>query len=58
MEIWNILASYNTTDVSPLCHTWKACICFAVCILILFRFFFHQVISSVSLVGSDFQFFI
>ena len=34
--------SNNTTDVSPLCYTWKNCICFGV----------HLNISSV---GEDFS---
>ena len=25
MESYNIIVSYNTFDVSPLCHTWKTC---------------------------------
>ena len=32
MESYNIMVSYNTTDASSLGHTWKACICFGVCI--------------------------
>ena len=27
-ESYNIMVSYNATDVSPFCHTWKACVCF------------------------------
>ena len=39
MECFNVMVSYNITDVSRLCHTWKACICFGLCILILVPFF-------------------
>ena len=39
MEKYNIMVSCNTTDVSSLCHTSKACICFVVYILILVPFF-------------------
>ena len=40
---YNIMVLYNTTDVSLLCHTWKACICLGVCILILHPFFLRSV---------------
>ena len=33
----NMRVSYNT--MSCLCHTWKVCICFGVCILIKVPFF-------------------
>ena len=33
----NTMVSYNT--MSSLCHTWKVCICFGVCILIKVPFF-------------------
>ena len=63
MESYNIIVSYNTTDVSPLCHTWETCICFGVCIQISVLFscsanyflsrqlfpFFHLNISSIFL---------
>ena len=38
-ESYNIMVSYNTTDVSSLCYTWKVCICFDICILIFVPFF-------------------
>ena len=51
-ESYNIIVSYNATEVSPLCHTWKTCTCFGVCILVSVVFFVQQVISSL---GSDYQ---
>ena len=46
-ESYNIIVSYNATEVSLLCHTWKTCTCFGVSILVSVVFF-------VSL-GSDYQ---
>ena len=37
-ESYNMMVSYYTTGVGSLCHTWKACIYFGVCILILAPF--------------------
>ena len=56
-ESCNIMVFYNTFDVRPLCHrhTWKACICFGVCILISILFFFVE--QAISSVGSDFKLF-
>ena len=34
MEGYNTMVSCNTIDVSPLCHAWKGCPCFGVCIFI------------------------
>ena len=38
-EIYDKMVSYNTTNVSPLCHNWKAWICFDLWILRLTPFF-------------------
>ena len=48
-ESYNIIVSYNTTDVSPLCKFLVSAFRYQ------FRFFVQQVISSL---GSNFQSFI
>ena len=46
-ESYKIMVSYNTTNVSPLCHTSKARACLVSAFEYQFRFLVQQVISSV-----------
>ena len=34
-ESYLTMVPYNKSEQDPLCHTWKVCICFGVCILML-----------------------
>ena len=39
---YNIMVSYNTSNVTSSCHAWRTCICFDICIIILFSSFYSE----------------